>query len=91
MYRYYLQHPICYMFPHVWLDLLLNILEVVIVRYVELLGMQHVSEHPAVLQEHWVQVGLADVGHLWGEAGHRAAVPVVRGHGGVRAQHLLAK
>ena len=63
LFRYYLQHPICYMFPHVWLDLLLNILKVVVVRDIALLGGQHVAEHPRVLQQDGVNVRLPEVWH----------------------------
>ena len=51
------------MFPHVWLDLLLNILKVVVVRDVALLRGQHVPEHPGVLQQDGVDVSLPEVGH----------------------------
>ena len=88
----HLQHPVRHQFTHVGLDLLLDILKVVCVRDVELLGVEHVPEHPAVLQQHGVHVGLAHVGHLRRQSGHGAAVSIVRGNAGVGcAQNFLAE
>ena len=53
----YLQHPVCDELPHVRLDLLLDILEVVVVGDVAILRVHHVAEH-AVLQQSRINLGL---------------------------------
>ena len=55
----YLQHPVGDKLPHVRLDLLLHVLEVVVVGDVAVLGVHHVAEHP-VLQQGGVHLSLTN-------------------------------